>query len=98
MTAPALFSMPSTFMIGLGLNSVFLGIPQRSAVQISMKFSVVPLSTSALAVAIPCVCSKSTFIFNKFLWLTYMRSKDKARTQATRVEPSKKMEMPDCHS
>ena len=94
-TIPALFSVPSTFTIGHGLGRVFLGNPHRSTVRTSIKFSVAPLSMSALAVAFSCVRSKFTLIFREFLWLTYTRSRDMARTQATRVEPSKKTKTVD---
>ena len=70
-TIPALFSVPSTFTIGHGLGRVFLGSPHRSAVRTSIKFSVAPLSISALAVALSCVRSKFTLMFREFLWLTY---------------------------
>jgi hypothetical protein len=54
-------------MIGRGLGNVLWGIAQRSAVRISTKFSVTPLSTSAFAVAVPCECSNFTGIFKDFL-------------------------------
>ena len=89
-TIPAQFSVPLMFTISHGTGSFFLGMCHCSAVHWSTKFSVAPLSISALAVAIPCACLNRTAIFNKFLWLTYTQSKDKAHTQATWVEPSKK--------
>jgi hypothetical protein len=64
LTIPALFSVPSTLMIGLGLGNIFWGIAHRSAVQMSTKFSVAPLSTSVLTVAVPRECSNCTDIFN----------------------------------
>ena len=94
-TIPALFSILSTFMIGCGLGNVFLSIPHHSTILTSTKFSIVPLSTSMLAVAVPQVCLKTTLISREFLWLTYTQSKDMARTQATQVEPSKKMRRVD---
>ena len=94
-TIPALFSVPSTFTIGHGLGRVFLGNPHHSAVRTSMKFSVAPLSISVLAVALSRVRSKFTLMFREFLWLTYTRSRDMARTQATQVEPSKKTKTVD---
>jgi hypothetical protein len=54
-------------MIGRGFGNVFRGIAQRSAVRMSTKFSVAPLSTSALAVAVPRECSNFTGIFKDFL-------------------------------
>ena len=94
-TIPALFSVPSTFMIGRGLGRIFLGSPHHSAVCTSIKFSVAPLSMSALAVAFSRVRSKFTLIFREFLWLTYTRSRDMAHTQATRVKLSKKTKTVD---
>jgi hypothetical protein len=63
LTILALFSVPSTLMIGRGFGNVFLGIAHHSAVQISTKFSVAPLSTSVLAVAVPREGSNFTGIF-----------------------------------
>ena len=94
-TIPALFSVPLMFMMGRGLGRTFLGNPHRSTIRMSMKFSVALLSTSALAVAFSRVHSKFTLIFRGFLWLTYTQSRDMARTQATWIEPSKKMKMVD---
>ena len=94
-TIPALFLVLSTFTIGHGLGNVFLGIPNCSAVLTSTKFSVAPLSISALAVTVPQVHSKTTLILRGFLWLTYTWSRDMACTQATWVEPSKKIRMAD---
>ena len=94
-TIPALFSVPSTFTMGRGLGRTFLGNPHHFTICMLMKFSVTPLSTSMLAVAFSHVHSKFTLIFREFLWLTYTQSRDMACTQATQVEPSKKMKTVD---
>ena len=94
-TIPALFSILFMFTIGYDLGNVFLGIPHRSAILTSTKFSVAPLSISVFAVAIPQIRSKTTSILREFLWLMYTQSKDMAYTQATRVKLSKKIKMVD---
>ena len=66
-TIPALFSILSMFMIGRGLGNVFLGIPHHSALLTSTKFSIMPVSTSMLVVAVPQVCLKTTLISREFL-------------------------------
>jgi hypothetical protein len=48
-TFPALFSVPSTLTIGLGHTNFFVGILHLSAVLWLTKFSVAPLSISAIA-------------------------------------------------
>ena len=80
-TALALLSVPSTFMIDLGFGSVFRGSPYHSAVCILTKFSVAPLSISARAVSLPCECSKFTLMYKELCGPEFTLSTDTSLVQ-----------------